>query len=153
MGNLLEEFFKGLKRHFIRSFLVDIGKNGGLETICVEVTGFIFIFSLLLEIIYPSDLALKSWYLQNFFVQKLSLVYIYALFCLLYLSRQQFNWQLEDSLSGPGSLAEDLQGEVDRQFCFFFDLGQLGLNIVADSVFGHYGLKTFGIFDSTTELN
>jgi hypothetical protein len=60
MGNLLEEFFKGLKRHFIRSFLVDIGKNGGLETIGVEVTGFIFILSLLLEIVYPSDFALKS---------------------------------------------------------------------------------------------
>lgn len=56
-------------------------------------------------------------------------------------------------MSGPGPLAEDLQGEVDRQLCFFFDLGQLSLNIVADSVFGHYGLKTFCIFDSTTELN
>lgn len=93
----------------MRSLLVDIGEHSSLKAVRIKIAGLALSLDFWIEVVEPSNFALKTRNLHNFFVHELSSVFVNALLCHLDVSRQQLYGQLEDSLGRPGTSTENFQ--------------------------------------------
>ena len=130
------------------SLPIDTLQQGCLEAVSIKVAvGFVRL-GFLSEVVHPANLALKCRNFEDLFAEKLVFVKGDAVVCLLQFSGEELKGKFEERLGGPGSFAEDFEGEADGQLVLLCDGCELGLQVVADPVLGDDGLQAFGVLGS-----
>lgn len=130
------------------SLPIDILQQGCLQTVSIKVAVGFARLGFLSEVVHPAHLALQCRNFEDLFAEKLVFVKGDAVVCLLEFSGEELKGKFEERLGGPGSFAEDFEGEADGQLVLLRDGCELGLHVVADPVLGDDGLKAFGVLGS-----